>query len=242
LQLIAESAGVSEHIKDEILENISQEFYDPLTNLQKQIQVLLELKKGTLNDEQCSSLQFMKAELDYLLDVVETVSDLQQIDYSNQKAVIDLNELATQSIDHFQRIADRTGVTLSAELTSNPVQVHGNASHIVRVMESFLSNAIKYCQKGGKITIDVKIIKENTKTWSLVKVQDNGRGIDLKGINRVFDASFQGDAKDKLGSGGLGIGLSLAKEIVLAHSGKVWVESELGKGSTFYFALPSIKM
>ena len=242
LQLNAESAGVSEHIKDEILENISLELYDPLTNLQKQIQVLLEFKKGVLSEEQCSSLQFMKTEIDYLLDVVETVSSMEQIDYSNQKAVIDLNELARQSINHFQRIADRTGIKLIAELSSNPVQVHGNASHLVRVMESFLSNAVKYSQKGGKITISVKNIKEKTKTWSLVKVQDSGRGIDPENLSRVFNPSDQGDVKDKLGSGGLGIGLSLAKEIVLAHGGKVWAESEIAKGSAFYFALPTIKM
>ncbi len=129
-----------------------------------------------------------------------------------------------------------------AELSSNPVPVHGNASHIVRVMESYLSNAVKYSQKGGRVTISVKIIKENSKTWSLVKVQDSGKGIDPENLNKVFNASYQGEAKDKFGSGGLGIGLPLANEIVLAHSGKVWAESEIGKGSAFYFALPTKNM
>jgi signal transduction histidine kinase/DNA-binding response OmpR family regulator len=240
LQLTAESAAVSEHIKDEILENISQELYNPLANLQKQIQVLLELKKGALNEDQCSSLQFMKVELDYLLDIVKTVSYMQQMEYSNQKTVLDLNDLVRQSMKHFQHIADRTGITLSMELTPNPVSAYGNASHIVRVIESFLSNAIKYSKKGGRVTIAVKAVKEKDKFWSLVDVRDHGKGIDPENIKKVFDRSFQADIKDKLSSGSLGIGLSLAKDIILAHGGKVWVESELGKGSTFYFALPSV--
>lgn len=241
LQLTAESAAVSEHIKDEILENISQELHEPLIASSQKVNALLEAPPGTWSEEQCASLQFVKVELSYLLDIVETVSDLQQTDQSNKKAVFDLNELARQSGNRFLRMADQTGIRLTTEVTSNPVSVHGNASHIARVLDSYLCNAIKFSRKGGKVTIGVKMIKENTANWGLVQVQDSGPGIDPQSLKKIFNASFRGNAKNQLRIGGLGIGLPLAKEIISAHNGKVWAESEIGKGSTFYFALPIIK-
>jgi two-component system OmpR family sensor kinase len=118
--------------------------------------------------------------------------------------------------------------------------MHGNASHIVRVIESLLSNAIKYSHKGGKVSIAVKILKENPTPWNLLQVQDNGIGIDPQSVKNVFNASFPRATMKERHFGGLGIGLSLAKEIVLAYGGKVWAESELGKGSTFNIAFPSM--
>jgi signal transduction histidine kinase/FixJ family two-component response regulator len=240
MQLTAESAAVSEHIKDELLENIRLELQTPLTAMQQKVKALLETSENPLNEEQCSSLQFVSAELGYLMDLVEMVSDLQQTDPSHQRSDIDLIELIQQSSRRFQRIAQQIGITLTSEVPSKPVKVHGNASQIGRVMDSYLSNAIKFSQKGGKVTIRVKVVKENTANWGLVQVQDSGPGIDSQNLKKVFNPTFRGDSKDKLRYSGLGIGLSFAKEIVLAHSGKVWAESEIGKGSTFYFALPII--
>jgi signal transduction histidine kinase/DNA-binding response OmpR family regulator len=239
LQLAAESAAASEHIKDEILEDINQELHDPLMDSLSKVHALLETNKAALSPDQCLSLQAVETGLGNLLEVVETVSDLQRRDYSNQKAVIDLNELARQTVGRYYKIAERAGINLSAHLASYPVSVVGNASHLARVMESFVSNAIKFSLKGGRVTIGVKAIKEGEAVWSLVRVQDRGIGIDPQSLKKVFDPSFHGAEPDEQRFGGLGIGLSLVKEIVLAHAGKIWAESEPGKGSSFYIALPS---
>ena len=240
LQLNAESASVSEHIKDDILQNVSRELHTSVIDTLYQVNFLLDPQKEAFSKEALSSLQIMKADLDYLQDVVDLVTYLQRSDYSKQNDMIDLNDLARQSVARFQSVADRRGISLSMDLALKPATMHGNASHIVRVIESLLSNAIKYSHKGGKVSIAVKILKENPTPWSLLQVQDNGIGIDPQSMKNVFNASFPRAPMKEQHFGGLGIGLSLAKEIVLAYGGKVWAESELGKGSTFNIAFPSM--
>lgn len=240
LQLNAESASVSEHIKDDILQNVSRELHTSVIDTLYQVNFLLDPQKEAFSKEALSSLQIMKADLDYLQDVVDLVTYLQRSDYSKQNDMIDLNDLARQSVARFQSVADRRGISLSMDLALKPATMHGNASHIVRVIESLLSNAIKYSHKGGKVSIAVKILKENPTPWSLLQVQDNGIGIDPQSVKNVFNASFPRASMKEQHFGGLGIGLSLAKEIVLAYGGKVWAESELGKGSTFNIAFPSM--
>jgi signal transduction histidine kinase/DNA-binding response OmpR family regulator len=240
LQLNAESASVSEHIKDEILQNVSRELRDSVIDTLHQVNILLEAQKEAFNEKALSSGQIMKADLGYLQDVVEMVTNLQRTDYSKQKGLIDLNDLARQSIARFQPMADRREISLSMDLVSNPASIHGNASHIARVIDSLLSNAIKFNHTGGKVSIVVKTLMENTPPWNLLQVQDNGIGIDSQSMKNVFNAAFPRAQMNELHFGGLGIGLSLAKEIVLAYGGKVWAESELGKGSTFNIAFPSM--
>jgi signal transduction histidine kinase/DNA-binding response OmpR family regulator len=239
LQLNAESASVSDHIKDEILQNVSRELRTSVIDTLQQVNTMLEAQKESFDEKAQSSVQNAKADLGYLQDVVEMVTNLQRTDYSKQNGLFDLNDLARQSIARFKPVADRREILLSMDMVSDPASIRGNASQIERVIDSLLSNAIKFSPARGKVSIIIKTLMENTPPWSLLQVQDNGIGIDSQSVKNVFSASFPRAHMPELQPGGIAIGLSLAKEIVLAYGGKIWAESELGKGSTFNLAFPS---
>jgi signal transduction histidine kinase/DNA-binding response OmpR family regulator len=240
LQLNVEKASASDHIDDEILKNVSRVLHALVNDTLQQVNLTLEAQKETFDEKALSPIQMVKENLDHLQDLVELVTNLQRTDYSKQDDLIDLNDLARQSIARFQPVADCSEISLSMDLASSLASMHGNASHIEYVIESLLSNAIKYSHKGGKVNIAVRILKENAKPWSLLQVQDNGIGIDSNSVKKVFNPSFPKISLKELHFGGFGIGLSLSKEIVLAYGGKIWAESKLGKGSTFNIAFPSM--
>ncbi len=253
MQVNAENAALSERIKDKILQDISRELHEPLATSLQMVNPLLDNLAQPLSEGQLNSLQAMKAELDVLLGLADMVSNLQLTVRSSSKASIDLIELARQSCNRYQRIAEQKGVSLKVETGSNPVSARGNATHIARVMDCFLSNAVICSQKGGRVTIGVKTVKEEEAYWGLVQVRDSGLGIKPQDLKKVFNAPSEKETSDqppvkphdkppdRPRFAGIAIELPLAKEIITAHHGKVWAESEVGRGSTFYFALPLIK-
>jgi len=109
-----------------------------------------------------------------------------------------------------------------------------DVNYIDQVISNLIDNAIKYTPSGGKVEVKVE---DNEKTVK-VSVKDTGIGIAKEDLPRIFERFYRGEKSRNLSLGGIGLGLSIVKHIVEAHGGKVGVESEIGKGSTFYFTLP----
>jgi signal transduction histidine kinase len=108
----------------------------------------------------------------------------------------------------------------------------------MHVFESLLSNAVKFSNQGGQVTVRVDRMEEKGIAYAHISVRDVGVGIDPKMLPRLFDPSVKAEGSDVPRFGGLGIGISLAREIVHSHGGKMWVGSETQKGSIFHFILP----
>jgi signal transduction histidine kinase len=115
-------------------------------------------------------------------------------------------------------------------------QVMGNAGQLHQVLINLISNAIKYSPEGTTITLGARSEGENVVIW----VGDEGIGIPAELREKIFDRFYRIDNTDRRMIGGAGLGLALVREIVTAHHGRVWVESALGKGSTFYVELPAV--
>ncbi|OYT42133.1 MAG: hypothetical protein B6U86_00895 [Candidatus Altiarchaeales archaeon ex4484_43] len=111
--------------------------------------------------------------------------------------------------------------------------IQGDKNRLMQVLTDLIDNAIKFTEKGG-IVIEARREKDNI----LVKVKDTGIGISKENINKLFTKFYQVDSSLSRRYGGTGLGLAICKKIVEAHGGKIWVDSELGKGSTFQFTLP----
>jgi two-component system phosphate regulon sensor histidine kinase PhoR len=128
----------------------------------------------------------------------------------------------------------KEGITLSLEIKGDIPPLKVDVNYIDQVISNLIDNAIKYTPSGGKIDVIVEDLGKDIR----VSVKDTGIGIPKEDLPRIFERFYRGDKSRSLSLGGVGLGLSIVKHIVEAHGGRVGVESEIGKGSTFYFTLP----
>jgi signal transduction histidine kinase len=143
---------------------------------------------------------------------------------------VEVAKLVRETLEAMGPVAAAKGVALDAELSEPSVQASLDEGRILQVLANLVSNAIKFTHTNGKVTIRVRP-SANEIQFSIV---DTGIGISKDDLPSIFER-FRQARKDRRG---LGIGLHIAKSIVEAHGGRIWVETELGSGSTFHFTLP----
>jgi len=119
--------------------------------------------------------------------------------------------------------------------------IYGDMDKLVQVVTNLLSNAVKFTPEEGRIDIEGGVITENNKEYVQVSVSDTGSGIPEDQVEKVFEKFHQVDSPETKKKAGTGLGLSICREIMKHHGGRIWAESELGKGSTFYFTLPVVE-
>jgi NtrC-family two-component system sensor histidine kinase KinB len=134
----------------------------------------------------------------------------------------------------FEIQANEKGIELKKEIKAKePINVYADSDKVTWVLVNLISNAMRYTQQGGKITVSID--KNGNKAY--ISVKDTGIGIPKKYQEKIFE-KFTQVKNDGVTAGGAGLGLAISKDIVKAHKGRIWVESEEGKGSTFMFTLP----
>ena len=142
-----------------------------------------------------------------------------------------LKDIILPTIDGMKPLAEAKQQTIECRIESNLPEVAADGPRVGQVLSNLVSNAIKFSRQGGEIVVSAR---EQDDTI-VVCVSDEGPGIPRENVSKVFDRYWQAlETKHD----GLGLGLSIAKGIVEAHGGKIWVDSELGKGSSFFFTLP----
>ena len=146
--------------------------------------------------------------------------------------MVNLNSLAEDVIARFKPQAERKSVALSAELFTGLPLVQVDKDRIYQVITNLVHNAIKFTSQNGEVNISTELSENSV----LVKVSDTGIGISKENLPRIFERFYKAD-KARAGEGA-GLGLAIAKHVIQAHGGNIWVESEEGKGSTFFFDLP----
>jgi two-component system phosphate regulon sensor histidine kinase PhoR len=146
--------------------------------------------------------------------------------------MINLNSLVEEVIARFKPQSERKTVSLSAELFADLPLIRADKDRIYQAITNLVHNAIKFTSSGGCVVISTGVSENSI----LVKVSDTGVGISSKDLPRIFERFYKAD-KARSGEGA-GLGLAIAKHVIQAHGGDIWVESEEGKGSTFFFSLP----
>ncbi len=228
---------VADDVKTDLIATVSHELKTPLTSMQMAVYLLLEEKVGPLNPKQIELLLAARNNSDRLFEMIEDLLDLAR--FEGGSALIDkqpvpakdiLNEVAERERD----LVTSRGLHLKLETDPRLPKVAVSRSRIDQVFANFISNAVKFSPSGSAITISAK--KEDARSVRFA-VKDEGPGIPQELHRRIFDKFFRvADSNDE----GAGLGLSIAREIVLAHGGNVGVDSEKGKGSEFYFTLPAL--
>jgi two-component system phosphate regulon sensor histidine kinase PhoR len=225
-----------EKIRQDFVANVSHELRTPLTTIKGYAETLLE---GALKEEVAFQfVQVIKRQSDRLAKIVEdllTLSKIESKEFQLKMENLLLPELIEDVLNFIQEAAEKKKISISLELPA-PLMVKADRNYLEQILINFIDNAIKYGREGGKIIISAIQI---TQSEIEVSVRDNGIGIPKEDLPRIFERFYRVDKGRSRELGGTGLGLSIIKHLIQAHGGRVWAESQVGEGSTFYFTLPN---
>jgi two-component system sensor histidine kinase GlrK len=239
--LMCERLKELDEMKADFISHVSHELRTPLTSIKGASSMLLEGVFLGMPEKQNKLLMIIQEECERLIGSVNSILDLssmeaKMMDYDFREC--ELIPVIQEIVLRFAPIALKNEITLESELPPHLSPVKIDEDRIRQVIENLLGNALKFTSKGGKVTI-FAILKRNRKAYVEVSVSDTGCGIPKADLKKIFD-KFKRTESGRETAGGTGLGLSIAKHIIAAHGGEIWVESEPGKGSTFFFALPVV--
>ncbi|OKH37922.1 hypothetical protein NIES2119_12325 [[Phormidium ambiguum] IAM M-71] len=244
-----------EQMKNEFISVISHELRTPLTSIRGSLGLLNSGVFENRPEKVKRMLQIAmnsSERLERLVNDILTLERLKSHKVQLVKEQCQINDLMQQAIESVQALAEQTGVSISLSALQYSIMVAPDA--IVQTLINLLSNAIKFSSSGDTVSLKAEIIEdwqnESPEKWKsdnyaaiptpfiLFTVKDRGRGIPDEKQKIIFEQFQQVDVSDSRNKGGTGLGLAICKKIVQQHNGKIWVESTLGEGSTFYFTLP----
>jgi signal transduction histidine kinase len=223
-----------EQRKDDFINMASHELKTPITSMKLYIDVLISRVRETKDDKSLRILSSIKEQSERLQELVNDLLDVSRIQTGKlnfQKTDFRIDELIQDCIETLQGTTTDHKLVFSQD---TPTMIHADKFRIYQVVTNLLTNAIKYSPKGRKIEISV----QKTSHDIVVSVRDYGIGIPKNQHKKIFERLYQINNPGEKTYPGLGMGLYISKEIVKRHKGKIWVVSEKGKGSEFFFSLP----
>lgn len=219
----------------ESLANAAHELRSPLAAIRSSVEVALNRGRTTEEyEELLESIIEQGASLEVLVNQLLLLSEMERDHLELPKDPVQLDQLVGRSVSMFQGVAEQKGVDLQVR-GLRPAQVAGNRLHLKEVVNNLLDNAIKFTDKGGKVTVDVQQDVEHG--MAILRVSDSGIGIPTADLPKVFDRFFRSDRSRSRDIPGTGLGLSICKSVVEAHGGTVSVQSP-GIGTIFVVRLP----
>ena len=225
-------------MKEQFLAHVSHELRTPMASIQEGTHLLLDEIPGPVTQEQRTTLRIMADSSRRLITLISTILDLSKMNAGMMEYRIlstDIKRVTDMSVRKVQLLADAKHVQLVFESPAQPIWVKADAFRIEQVLDNLLSNALKFSPEGGIVKI---LMKPDSKAGSLeVSVTDGGPGIQAEDLPYIFERFYQGRTKAKHAAPGSGLGLALAKNVVDAHGGRIWIESEAKKGTTVRFVL-----
>ena len=232
LESAYESLKEHDRLKSQFFSNITHELRTPLTMILAPLESLLNGELAALSESQRNYLVPIHANGIRLLKLINDLLDLAKIEekYLRLRVVpTDLRQLLVEIAEHARPLAARKQIQLHLDIVSSHQDVYVDSDKMERVVVNLLSNALKFSEPGGTVTLRLKRDGE----LACISVHDDGPGIAQSEQQLIFERFRQADGEVTRKHGGTGIGLSLAKEIVLLHGGTVTVSSRVGHGSTF---------
>ncbi|HET6458279.1 MAG TPA: HAMP domain-containing sensor histidine kinase [Nitrosopumilaceae archaeon] len=239
IQKKEEEAKKVETSKDEFLAMITHELKTPLVPIQGYADILLGEHLGSLNEKQKERLAVIKSSSATLLQLISDLLDAQKLELGQLKIIKQKNNLK-DSISKILTLMTPQAISDEIELVNHvktDVYAYYDEERIIQVLSNLVKNAFRATTKKGKIDIFVEDLSDEVK----ISVKDNGVGLPNEALDKIFKKFYQVDTSSTREKGGSGLGLSICKGIVESHGGKIWVESELGNGATFFFTLAKIE-
>jgi len=230
-----ELAEASKH-KSQFLANMSHELRTPLNAILGYTELILDSIYGEMPEKARAVLERLQANGKHLLGLINDVLDLSKIEAGQLTLSLDdysLSDVVHGVVSAVEPLAAEKRLVFKAEVEPNLPSGHGDGRRLSQVLLNLVGNAIKFTDTG-----EVAIRASATNGAFTVAVCDTGPGISASDQAKIFEEFQQADSSITREKGGTGLGLSIAKRIIEMHGGRIWVESEPGKGSTFYFTVP----
>lgn len=219
----------------EFVSNVSHELRTPLTTMRSYLEALAD---GAWQDAEIapSFLHVTQTETERMIRLVNDLLKLSRMDsrdYDLNKEWADFNYFFNLIIDRFE-FSKSQDVHFKRLLPSTELFVEIDTDKMTQVIDNIISNALKYSPDGGEVGFRVTVLDN----YIQVTISDDGMGIPMENVNRIFDRFYRADRARSRAMGGTGLGLAIAREMIEAHGGEIWAESEEGKGTTIFFTLP----
>ena len=227
----------AEQLRDQLIQNLSHELRTPMTFVKGYVELMQEEAFGPLPPKLREPLTIVSQKTYTVERLVERIVTLQAVRPGTLTLEpLTLNELVEEVTEHWQPKALQVGIEITLDVPAGLPPLAADRKQLAEAFDNLFSNAIKFSPKGGQVT--VRMYGENGSVH--VEVRDTGIGIPPDKLLRVFDRFKQVDGTVKRRFGGAGVGLAVARQIVEAHGGHIWAESQgPGQGSTFHLALPT---
>ena len=235
----------ADRVKSNFLATVSHELRTPLTSVIGYSEMLLEGIAGPLNDEQREYVRTVMEKGDQLLQLITGILDISRMEAGQMKFArepFELADVVSVALSTIAPHARSKKLNLQLALPDELPRLYGDRDKVRQVLLNLLGNAVKFTPEGGAITIRAHVEpadEDVPREMVRVEVEDTGIGISSEHHVRVFDPFYQVDNTSTREYGGTGLGLNIVRRFIEAHSGRVGVDSEEGRGATFWFTLPT---
>lgn len=230
-----------DQMKSDFISLVSHELRTPLTSIIGFVSFILDGKAGAINDRQRNSLARVQRQSKRLAALINDLLDISRIESGRiqmDRAPISLLEIVRQRIEEIRPQADEKSIQMSLTAPESVPQILGDEARMGQVFTNLVGNAIKFTPDNGEVNVKI----EADGNLLHVEVIDTGPGIPPEERQKIFDKFYQLSDISTRQQGGSGLGLSISKSIVEAHSGKLWIDDgNQGKGSNFQFVLPLVR-
>lgn len=233
-------------MKDKFITLTNHELRTPVTVLKGYIELIDYFLNGSGNKEVHEAIGIVSETMKELVSLVDQMHDVSSFDYGKKKLMltdIDMRQLIAQIFNEMKLMYEKRNIELEIILDGPAVNISADSNRMKRSVRELLQNALKFTPEGGKVTLSYSINELNKNLY--IKVSDNGIGIPTEKQNLVFEPFYEVQdvinhmtSKTEFMGGGMGLGLTLAKEVFESHKGALLLESEVNSGSTFTAVLP----
>lgn len=222
-----------DRLKSEFVSVVSHELRTPLTSIHGSLGLLASGLLGS--DKGRRMLDIAVNNTDRLIRLINDILDIEKLESGAaqmQRTTCNAGDLIRRSVDVMRAMAEEHKITVLVEECD--AAIDADCDRVLQCLTNLLSNAIKFSDPGGAVQAKAK----TTGDYVEFEVRDQGRGIPVEKRESIFERFHQVDASDSRRKGGTGLGLAITRSIVLQHGGRIWVESQTGKGSVFFFTIP----
>ena len=230
-----------DRLKTEFIVNVSHELRTPLTIFKNIISNLQAGVAGSLNSKQHKNLEIANKEIDRLARIINDFLDISKIESGTielELQQVSIESIVTDVVELLKPSADEKNIELITLMDNVGLFVNVDRDRIVQVLANLIDNAIKFVPDcSGKITVRIRELDDEIS----IAIEDNGPGITMEDKSKVFDRFVQVEKHVGPGYHGMGLGLSISRELIELHGGRIWAESEPGHGSKFCFTVPKCR-
>lgn len=227
-----------DEMKSNFVSNVSHELRTPLTSISGFVSLLLAGRAGSLTMQQEKYLTVVKQQTQNLTKLIENLLDLSRLRAKGVDTVrepVDISDVVEAATRHLRVAALEKDISMEVTVPSDLPPAASETGRMTQVVTNILENALKFSPPGQAVKVSAHLNGELVQ----VQIQDNGPGIPTSDQPQIFDRFFQAHPAGSSDQGGFGLGLAICKELIEQNGGNIWVESEPGSGSTFYFTVPA---